>query len=168
MAREPAEPAPKKSNTLLFAILGGVLLAGVLFCCCLPGGGYFYWDYSAKKTAEERQKKVDDEPGLAVTADELSIAYVDNPIAADAKFKDKVLVVQGRVLKVDTATNRVNLQPGVPPGKITIGFVECNFADKNKGQLSALKGNDNVKIKGYCTGQGFLAVGSLSFCKKVD
>jgi hypothetical protein len=160
------EPAPKKSNTLWY-ILGAVGLVGIFGCCCVPGGVGGYWWYSNKVTNEEREKKVETEAGLAVTANDLSIAYQENIGAADAKFKDKVLIVTGNVMNAPTA-DAVTLKPGVPPNKIAIGGVHCTFSDKNKSQLTAMKLNDQVKIKGYCTGMGFLSTGTLVQCKKVD
>jgi hypothetical protein len=156
--------APKQSNTIWF-VLGGVGAGVLLCCCCFPGGGYFYWDYTKKATAAERQKKVDEEPGTVVTSIDLSKAYLENPVNADAKFTDKVLVVTGRVTAIDATS--ATLEAGVIPGKITFSGVYCTFSDKNKGDLATLKVNEEVTVKGYCTGTSAFSAGNLLFCKKV-
>ncbi len=163
--KEDEKPAPKKSNTIWF-VLAGVGLVAIFGCCCLPGGGYFYWDYTTKRTAEERQKKVEGEPGLAVDATVLSLDYQMNVANADAKYKDKVLIVTGRPLG-PIGPDAVVLQPGVPEGKLVIGGVHCSF-EKYKSQLATMKAQDNLKIKGYCTGAGMIHPVLLVHCKKVD
>src|SRR5258708_6866369 len=148
MARkDDDEPAPKKSGSgygMLLGILGGVAVVLVTCCCCLPGGAGGYWWWSAKTTAEAQQKMGEDEKGLALTAEELSLAYVANQAGADAKFKDKVLTVSGRVIYI--TGDSVRLAPGVLPGQITLGGVYCTFGDKYKSQVLNLKVNDQVTI----------------------
>jgi hypothetical protein len=55
----------------------------------------------------------------------------------------------------------------VRPLEIFYVGVHCTFSEKNKGQVLTLKMEDNVKIKGYCTGSAIDPV-TLVQCKKVD
>jgi hypothetical protein len=157
--------APKKSNTLWF-VLGGVGMGLLLCCCCVPGGSYFAWDYSKKATAAERQKKVDEEKGTAVTSIDLSKAYLENPVHAEATYTNKVLVVTGRVINVDASS--ITMEAGNIPGKNNIFGVKCTFSDKNKSDLMTMKMNDTVTLKGFCTGTSMFSAGDLLFCRKVD
>lgn len=167
--KEDERPIAKKSNTL-WHVLVGLGLAAVFGCCCLPGGVGGYWWYNAHAIAEDRQKKVESEPGLEVTAEEITLAYKENVAAADLKFKDKVLVVKGNVMAVPDAES-VRLWPGMRHGTIEIFFrgAHCAFSEKNKGQVLTMKKGDIVRIKGYCTGGATsFAETSLVQCKKVD
>lgn len=169
-ARNDDDEAPKSKGggggSMFLMILGGVGLLFVTVCCCAPGGGIGYWWWSTTKTAEERQAKIENEAGIVVTAEEMSIHYTENQIGADAKYKDKIVTVTGRVR--DIIGDDVRLRPGVPPGKIVLGGVYCTFGDKYKTQVTNLKINDPITIRGYCTGQGFAETGKLIYCKKIN
>jgi Cu/Ag efflux protein CusF len=161
MATDPDlnEPPPKKSNTIWWILgCGGLLIIGLLvaspFVCC---GTVTMW---FKGEQAKQEKMVDDEAGIQVTAAEMTKAYADNVGTADAKYKNKVLVVTGKVTNV--TADSVTLDPGNVEGKFLLG-VTCSMADKNKGQLASIKTGDTVKVKGYCTGQGLLSW--MSHCK---
>lgn len=156
----------KKSNTLWY-VLGGVGVFALLACCCLPAGVGGFWWYSTNATAEARLKKVESEAGMEVTSEEITLAFQENEAAANAKYKDKVLIVKGNVMAIPNPES-VRLRPGVPPGKITIGGTHCTFADKNKGQVATIRQGENVRIKGYCTGTAILDPVVLVQCKKMD
>jgi hypothetical protein len=154
------EPAPKKSNTIWWILgCGGLLIIGL--ACATPFifcGGVGLW---FKGEQAKQEKMVDEEAGIPVTAVDLTKAYAENAGAADTKYKDKVLVVTGKVTSV--TADSVTFESGPPvEGKI-IFPVTCKMADKNKGQLASIKTNDTVKVKGYCTGQGILSW--MSQCK---
>jgi hypothetical protein len=165
MATDPGthEPPPKKSNTIWWVLgCGALIIIGGLiaspFLCC---GGGMMW---LKGEVAKREKMVDEDAGVPVSAEDLEKAYAENTGTADTKYKDKVLVVTGKVQSASADSITFDTSSvTVPPGKLTLG-ISCTMADKNKGQLAGVKTGDNIKVKGYCTGQGILGI-SLSACK---
>jgi len=155
------EPAPKKTNWLLWVGCGVVIL--LLIACGIPiffCGGL---GILGMNEASKREASVDTEAGTTVTSVDLTKAYADNSGSADTKYKDKVLVVSGIITNVDATS--VTLEPGSVENKIVFG-TQCSFSDKHKGDLATLKSGETVKIKGYCTGQNLLPPGpGLSYCK---
>ncbi len=152
-------PPPKKSGKIWY-ILGGIFIGILVLCGGGVGGVYFYADYANKKTAEERQKRVEADPGIDVTAHEIAQAYsIDVGEVGDEKYKDKVVVVSGQILKMDH--NTVTLS-----GHILLE-VDCEFGKANAGQLAGLKPGMDVTLKGVCTGKSFFKV-NIKECKLVN
>jgi hypothetical protein len=189
MSSDRDKPVPSGGGgTAGLLIFGGIGVVLVTLCCCVPGGvgGLVYWtsvktaeDRQARiekeaeeqrarieKEVEERQARIEKEEGIAITAEDMGRQHAENGPAAEAKFKDKIITVTGRIIYIER--DSVRLQPGVPPGQIVIGGVYCTFGDKYKGQIANLKNGDRVTIRGYYTGQGFAETGKLIYCKKIE
>jgi hypothetical protein len=138
---------PKKSNAIWWVLccsgLFVVVAAGALLF--FFGGGLSYWQDT------QRDMAVGSQAGTAVTADELTKDYIDDPKAADSKYKNKVLVVSGKVVVVEK--DRVSLL-GTPPvdGRLP-NSVHCYVPKKNQGQLANVQADDIVKVKGYFSGE---------------
>src|SRR5713101_4061374 len=103
MAPDPGtnQPAPKKSNTVRWILFGCGGLFVVVSLCASPfifWGGFTYW---AASEETKREKAVESEAGTPVTAEELTKDYFDDPGTADSKYKNKVLVVSGKVVVVE-------------------------------------------------------------------
>ncbi|MBN9117732.1 MAG: hypothetical protein J0I06_00930 [Planctomycetes bacterium] len=103
---------------------------------------------------------------VPVTAEELERAYDENVVAADAKYKGKVLQLTGRVFKV--VRNR--------PGVVTIEFetdagetVDCDFATKeSQTPLAAVTAGDTIVVRGLCKGRSddVVTLGNCTFVEK--
>lgn len=139
----------KRTETLFILLVVGAILALLLACS------------SEKEVTKEVQKtenpgKADQKtegPVIEVAADELFKAYQANEVAADEKYKGKVLVVSGIIENIGKDimdTPYVSLKAG---GEYSFGGVQCMFADEAKGQLANLQKDQNVKIKGKCEGK---------------
>ncbi len=112
--------------------------------------------------------KAPDEPPTETAAETLVSEYNGNVIAADTKYKGKVLDVTGKVSRI--ARNR--------PGKVTVEFegelgwpVNCDFNSKDaQAQLAELTVGDSVVIRGSCQGKvdEVITLGSCSVLKKAD
>jgi len=89
----PQQPPPKKpaSTFKILAIVMLCLFGGCAGLAVLSGVG-----------AGIKQAERDKEPALHVTADELVEAYAGNEIAADAKYKDKKIEIEGVVESIDS------------------------------------------------------------------
>jgi tRNA_anti-like len=135
--------APKKSNTIWWILCCFGLLVVVSVCALLFIflGGQAYWEDTQRGNAVQSQA------GTPVTADEFTKDYIDDPRTADSKYKNKVLVVSGEVVFVET--DRLSLK-GTPPvdGRLP-NAVHCYVPKKNQGQLTTLHEGDHVNVKGY-------------------
>jgi hypothetical protein len=102
------------------------------------------------------------DPAIRVTADQLTQDYARDAEAADRKYRDKWLLVEGIVaeLKEDrAAADRVILEgAGKKDGK-PLRISAAYPADRKK-DFAALKKGDRVKIKGECGGE---FAGTISF-----
>jgi hypothetical protein len=104
------------------------------------------------------------DPAIKVTTDELTEAYAKDAKAADEKYKDKWLLVEGTVSELKPGTSgadSVILEgSGKKDGK-PIRIAAAYPADR-KGDFTALKKGDKVKFKGECGGE-FGGTISLSY-----
>jgi hypothetical protein len=112
----------------------------------------------------ERAVEAPPGPAIRVSADDLYKAFDENVIAAEVKYKNKVLEVTGKVNKVlrnDVSKAVVELQ--VEDG---IAIVICEFLAKDTQQLAVVKKGQEVVIRGKCLGQVDDIV-TLSLCSVV-
>jgi hypothetical protein len=102
-----------------------------------------------EKIERERQE-IRTGPATKVTAAALYKEYNANALAADSKYKGKVLEVTGQVERVDDEglTATVELKTDVE-GET----VDCKFALNQKTELIALKPGAKVTIRGKGTGR---------------
>jgi uncharacterized protein (TIGR03067 family) len=100
------------------------------------------------------------DPAIAVTADQLTEAYAADTKAADAKYKDKWVFVEGVVLELRPEEASVILAgAGKKDGKAL--RVSASYPDNRKKDFATLKKGDKAKIKGECGGE-FLGSITLS------
>lgn len=91
------------------------------------------------------------DPEYEVTAVQLMDEYSDNEIAADLKYKDKVIVVSGKV--VDRAKDLANqIYIALYTGRALFS-VQCFFSDKYASEVAEVKTGAIVKIKGKVNGK---------------
>ena len=103
-------------------------------------GFYFY----TKKPTDIRSEQAD----FTLTAKELIKEFDENETAASAKYIDKVLIVSGKIDDINLSSATVFLK-----GESPINSVTCSFYEDEKGKLSMLKKDDDITIKGKCTGK---------------
>jgi hypothetical protein len=94
------------------------------------------------------------DPAIPVTADRLSEDYAKDEKAADAKYKDKWLLVEGTISELKDAqagADSVILDgAGKKDGKPL--RIKAAYPADRKSDFAALKKGDKVKIKGECGG----------------
>lgn len=89
---------------------------------------------------------------IRVTAQELYSAYEANEVAADAKYKGKVIEVSGVVDTIGKdflGTPYVTLTSG---GRYEVWGVQCMFSNKDEPQLAQLSKGETVAVRGKCDG----------------
>lgn len=98
---------------------------------------------------------------IKITASQLSRDYEDNELAADKKYKDKTLVVTGKVSSINEVFGQTSVVlVGMDDlSRIVTGF----FADDQKESLMKLKKGQTATIEGRCDGK-MLGV-NLKDCK---
>jgi hypothetical protein len=117
---------------------------------------------------KNRGEPVADGPEIPITAVALDEAYDSNELDADRQYKNRTLVVSGKVKKI-TRDDR--------PGKITVELtgtpgstVDCHFDRDKQAELNALAVGDDVVIRGRCGGkvQMFVILNDCSLVKEAD
>lgn len=144
-------PAPAKSSTLKWVLIGGVLLIGG--CCGIPGIIMMMAGAGHKAQQDEQAKKIAKGADLTVSTDELVAAYKDNKIAADEKYKNKVLEIASTVKGVKD--DHIEL---AAPGHFQYSMVNIYFTSKEKGKAAKLTGGQPLRVRGVCKGMGVFGV----------
>ena len=96
---------------------------------------------------EHKPLAVSQQSGFVITADDLYSAYVDNSVAADERFKGKVLVISGTVQGVAKygKGSAVNLLTSNRRG-----VIQCYFEENQNQAVAKLTGGQHAAIKGRC------------------
>jgi len=89
--------------------------------------------------------ELSENPTLKVTAEELSEAFAKDRDTAEKKYKDKEVIVEGKVADL---VKKDNFGYAKLAGKDTVR-VSCTIVDAK--EFAALKKGDQVRIKGDCT-----------------
>ena len=84
-----------------------------------------------------------------VSPADLVIAYGRNEVAADIRFKDKIIIVVGQI---ETIGKRRYSGPYVALLAAGFSSVECMFTERDIPQLSQLQPRQTVRIRGRCDG----------------
>ena len=121
----------KKTSRIILLVLG---------ICLLIGGitAYYLWN--------KPQRTVEGEKGIVISADSLIATYNADEKAADAKYLNKAIQVQGTVAKVEKNQD----------GQTTVLFssadpmssVFCTMRDKDPNVTTG----SVVTLKGFCSG----------------
>jgi hypothetical protein len=174
----------------MFAIVGGVpslLLGGVAWILANNSNGRtgigvpiasvivsvisilfsFLW-WALVYTHKPVLPAIDDgSPAIVVRVKDLEKEFDENELAADTKYKNKIVEVAGEVLSISRNDK---------PGKITVELVdagqtvECHFSNwgkANVAELGQLQVGQGVRIRGICQGKvdGIVTVDSCSLVK---
>lgn len=139
--------------TPMLRFLGATFLA-----ILMVGGLLMYQEHKDRQDADEVESATD---VIDVTARELEKAYAENEVAADERYRGKVLRVSGVIDQIskDALGEMVVMlrSPNV------MGGVHCTFDDKQKSQVASLKKGQKVTLRGRGTGVA-LGAPTLSSC----
>ena len=105
-----------------------------------------------RQNAQQQKNEIAGQPGLPVTAVELHEAYDTNSIRADTKYKRQVVEVTGAVIRVNDRTFQVVVEL-VGDENDREKTVECEFTPESRAALAALVPDQQVTIRGRCTGK---------------
>ena len=105
----------------------------------------------ASSDNKQTEKEVSEMEAIEVSPQQLYSDYKANEVAADLKYKDKVLIVTG---KVNTIGKDImdEIYVTINTGEM-FGEVKCSFSDKHTNKAAGLKQGQTVTIKGKCDGK---------------
>lgn len=106
---------------------------------------------SRNRTDQNKAAPITSEP-IIVSLDDLVKDYTDNEIAANRKYKDKLVGVVGRIKSVETVFGKAFV---VLESTKDVQFtnVQCFFDDNHIDELAKLNKGQVVAIGGTCTGK---------------
>ena len=94
---------------------------------------------------------------FSISAIQLFTEYNDNLVAADGKYKDKILSVTGTVDSIGKdpfdESPYLTLETGIP-----VARVRCAFYKKDNSRIAQLKKGDEVTVRGTCEGRDILNI----------
>lgn len=110
---------------------------------------------TASTTATTTEAATPTETPMTVTADELLKSYKENELAGDQKYKDKLLIVTG---KLDSIQSGIGDSPFIllkAGGDMEFNKPQAHFDKSQSADLAKLKKGTAIKIQ--CTGNGEIA-----------
>jgi uncharacterized membrane protein len=132
-----AELRKKRNPWLKRALFSGIILL-------LIGGG-IYWYLSTEKFADTKDRKAD----YTVDAIEFIHEFQQNDSAANKKYSDKIITVNGIVSEIEAADTTVNIKfIDTASGSYAI----FAFQEQHLAEAKAIRAGDSVSIKGSCSG----------------
>jgi hypothetical protein len=115
-----------------------IFFAGALVCLIAAGWGYYQYQKPRAGAAHATA-------AYTVTAELLYNEYSTNEAAADKKYGNKILAVQGKVTDVQTSAHGTNILLAAGAA----GGVNCSL--EAGGKPTATLG-ETISVKGRCTG----------------
>lgn len=116
----------------------GWLVKGILLLIIIGGvSAYLMYNKSHKDLKSSDADSV-------MTAAELVKLYDADEVIADAKFLDKTIEIQGTIVEITDSGLLID-------GDHEMIGVTCEF--ENMADISELKVNESVKVRGICTGK---------------
>ena len=105
-------------------------------------------------STEENEAIVSGEkPSVKVTAEQIFVDYDENEIAADDKYKEKIIQISGKVLSISGGIIGDYSDPYITlDSNKMLGNVNCSFDSSHKSDLAKLKKGETTTVK--CIGTG--------------
>ena len=117
-------------------------------------------------TSTETAKTTETEKPITVTADELLKGYKENELAGDQKFKDKNIIVTGKIEAIESGIADMPFILLKAGGNMEFNKPQAHFSKDDTATLAKLKKGQAIKLQ--CIGDGEIA-GSpmLKDCKVI-
>jgi hypothetical protein len=131
----------------------------LLLFILLLGGGIIVWKIFTEKFEDTGKIKEDH----TVSAAEFIAEFKKDEAAANKKYTEKIVVVNGSVSEVKNADTSTNI---IMADTSTGDYIIFAFQQEHLEEAKQVKAGDKVSIKGSCSGGNFseiLGVESISF-----
>ena len=89
---------------------------------------------------------------FTVTADELIKEFQQNDSAANKKYAEKIILVNGKIAETEAADSTINIKM---MDTLTGSYIIFAFQEQHIKEAKQLKEGDIVSIKGSCSGGTF-------------
>ncbi len=119
-----------------------ILIAGLLL---LVGGGIAVWYIFTEKFTDTKERRQD----YTVTAMSFLNEFVQNDSAANKKYAEKIIVVNGRVTETEAADTTINIKI---TDTLTDAYIIFAFQQQHLEEAKQVKAGDSISIKGSCSG----------------
>jgi hypothetical protein len=135
-------PAPPSAAKQIRAVLS-LLFVAVLF--------YYFYSCNTRLSHDDEEAVIG-APAFSITAEDLHAEYDANEVAADAKFKNKILLVTGAV---DEIGKDILDQPYITLGRgeMSVFGVQAIFPESDSRDLAKLSKGERVAVKCVCAGK---------------
>ncbi|MET0393539.1 MAG: hypothetical protein ABW019_10380 [Chitinophagaceae bacterium] len=133
------------------------LLISILALIVIGGG--VYWYVAAEKFADTKDRKA----AYTVSAGDFIREFQQNHEAANKKYTDQIITVNGRVAEIEAADTTLNLKF---VDTTTGSYAIFAFQQQHLAEAKKVKPGDSVSVKGSCSGSIYselLEVESISF-----
>lgn len=131
-------------NTNKKSWLKKIILAAILLVIIGGGIAWYIFTDSFKDTANEK-------PAYIVNAIDLISEFKKNDSAANKKYSEQIITVNGKITSIEAADTTVNLKITNPEGS----YILFAFQQKDMAAAKAVKEGDSVSIKGSCSGGSY-------------
>lgn len=137
-------------------------IVGILFLAVILGCSGANKNASTSTANQSPATNAPTEKPIAVQAKALTKEYDDNELAADAKYKDKMLAVSGKVSNIAETMGNVTVQL---EGHNIAKNVMCSFDEAEKANVAKLKKGQQVTLSGKGDGMTAGLYVGLQGCK---
>jgi hypothetical protein len=108
-------------------------------------------DNKIEQEISSTEPVIQSQPAITITSKQLYQEYNDNEVAADLKYKEKILLVNGTVDNIaKDITDNIYVTLS---GNEFIGDVQCFFSEAHTNEAAQLKKGMKITIKGKCDGK---------------
>jgi hypothetical protein len=130
-------------NNLFYSIM----LLGVFFVLAVASG--------EEETEKEVVEKLETEEAIQISSTQIYKDYDDNEVAADNKYKDKVVEVKGKIIDIskDFSDDIVIKLNGLINNEYEIVGVRCTFSKSHNSEAASLSKGQIITIRGKCDGK---------------
>jgi len=150
-------------NTFNVALVGSAFLLIVLGCGgdsnSAPSGST---PSNSSATDQSGSSPVASEKAVAIQAKALTKEYDENELAADGKYKGKLLAVSGKVSNIAETLGNVTVQL---EGHEIMATVMCSFDEAEKSNVAKLKKGQQSTLVGTGDGKTMGIYVGLQHCK---
>ena len=127
-----------KKRRWLKPILIGILVIVVILAAV-------YWYVATEKFSDTKSRKAD----YSLNALDFIHEFQSDINSANAKYTDKIIVLNGRVSEIEAADTTLNIKMVEPT---TSSYVIFAFQQQHLAEAKSVKQGDSVSIKGSCSG----------------
>jgi len=128
----------KKRRPWLKRILLSLLVLAVII-------GGVYWIVATDKFSDTKDRKA----AYTVSALDFIHEFQQNDSAANAKYTDKIVTLNGRVSAIEAADTTLNIKFIDP---VSTSYAIFAFQQQHQMEAKTIKVGDSISIKGSCSG----------------